>query len=218
VKTLFVDTSSAQCVLALAEGKCVLVSKTFFHGNQLASLLIPQIQSMLQQTSISLCDLNLIAVGVGPGSYTGTRVGVIVAKSLSFGLCIPIRGFCSLLLYLPDASGVFRCFRWAKSGDAFTVFGEKTEEAIRVQKTAILAQAEVYPESIAKLEERTTVAQEQGVSKNEIPTNFAVEVTSDHPPNLKNLPLIVNHPPQHTFEQQVELLYFSSIEKFPPLR
>lgn len=46
-------------------------------------------------------DLDYIAVGTGPGSFTGTRVGVIVCMSLAFSLNIPHVGFSSLLIEEP---------------------------------------------------------------------------------------------------------------------
>jgi len=44
---------------------------------------------------------DLIAVGTGPGSYTGIRVGVALAKALAYGWKIPIMGFCSLEAFAP---------------------------------------------------------------------------------------------------------------------
>jgi len=55
-----------------------------------------------------------IAVGTGPGSYTGIRVGAALAKALAFGWQIPIFGFCSLVAFAPDAS------QWAVLADART--------------------------------------------------------------------------------------------------
>lgn len=62
-----------------------------------AGSLLPQIELLLQEAEISFKDLDYIAVSVGPGSYTGLRIGLAVAQGLGFGLSIPVHGVCSFL-------------------------------------------------------------------------------------------------------------------------
>ncbi len=62
------------------------------HGEQLA----PLIESVIADTGLVRQDLTAIAVGVGPGPFTGLRVGLVTARTLGYVLDIPIYGVCSL--------------------------------------------------------------------------------------------------------------------------
>src|SRR6476469_7494415 len=62
------------------------------HGEQLA----PLIEQALGQAGIVRQDLTAIAVGVGPGPFTGLRVGLVTARTLGFVLDVPVYGVCSL--------------------------------------------------------------------------------------------------------------------------
>ncbi|TSC91481.1 MAG: putative protease [Candidatus Berkelbacteria bacterium Licking1014_96] len=54
--------------------------------------LLPAIDKLLKKNKVKTEDLGLIVVNIGPGSFTGTRVGVATANALSFGLDIPVIG------------------------------------------------------------------------------------------------------------------------------
>ena len=58
--------------------------------------LMPQINQALQQCKINVNDLDLVAIGNGPGSFTGIRIGLATAKGLCFGLKIPLIAFNTL--------------------------------------------------------------------------------------------------------------------------
>jgi tRNA threonylcarbamoyl adenosine modification protein YeaZ len=62
------------------------------HGEQLA----PLIEQAMREAGIVRQDLTAIAVGVGPGPYTGLRVGLVTARTLGFVLEIPVYGVCTL--------------------------------------------------------------------------------------------------------------------------
>ena len=92
---LIIDTTGSKGYIGLAKNG-LLQSKTILsEGRQLSKFLLPAIRSILQ-ASIP----NYIAIGTGPGSFTGSRVGGIVAMSLSYGWNIPLISFSSTLL--PD--------------------------------------------------------------------------------------------------------------------
>jgi tRNA threonylcarbamoyladenosine biosynthesis protein TsaB len=72
------------------------------HGEQLA----PLIESVLTDAGVVRHDLTAIAVGVGPGPFTGLRVGLVTARTLAFVLGLPVYGVCSLdVLALEAALG-----------------------------------------------------------------------------------------------------------------
>ncbi|MBS0620255.1 MAG: tRNA (adenosine(37)-N6)-threonylcarbamoyltransferase complex dimerization subunit type 1 TsaB [Verrucomicrobia bacterium] len=120
--TLLIDTSSEHCILALLSHGEVVRQEVFLHKNNLSKELMPAIETLLMGQ-----PLDSIAVGTGPGSYTGTRVGVAVARSLAFALQIPLQGFCSLLLFLPEALGTFLITLPSKSGRYFICKGKDAQ-------------------------------------------------------------------------------------------
>ncbi|MQW76020.1 tRNA (adenosine(37)-N6)-threonylcarbamoyltransferase complex dimerization subunit type 1 TsaB [Nocardioides sp. dk4132] len=90
------DTATPQVSLALHDGADVVVELTserpMKHGEQLA----PLIAAGLERAGITRHDLTALAVGVGPGPFTGLRVGLVTARTLAMVLEIPVYGMCSL--------------------------------------------------------------------------------------------------------------------------
>ena len=93
---LILDTSHQAFIAVSSHGKLVDFS---ICAAQCSSTFVQNIDECLKSLSLLLSDIEYISVGVGPGSFLGTRVGVIVAKSLSYALNIPLIPFCSLEAY-----------------------------------------------------------------------------------------------------------------------
>jgi tRNA threonylcarbamoyladenosine biosynthesis protein TsaB len=90
------DTATPYVTVALHdEGRLVSQRRSeqrMQHGERLA----PLIEAVLADGDVVRQDLTAIAVGIGPGPFTGLRVGVVTARTLSFVLDIPVYGVCSL--------------------------------------------------------------------------------------------------------------------------
>jgi tRNA threonylcarbamoyladenosine biosynthesis protein TsaB len=90
------DTSSPTVTVAVHDGTDVVAqlttAETMRHGEQLT----PLIDQALRQVGTSPRDLTAIAVGVGPGPFTGLRVGLVSARTMAYVLQIPVYGVCSL--------------------------------------------------------------------------------------------------------------------------
>jgi tRNA threonylcarbamoyladenosine biosynthesis protein TsaB len=85
-----IETSGQTASVALAiEGSCVAVreSKT---QKEHSAFIQPAIQEMLKDANISFREINAVSVSVGPGSYTGLRVGLATAKGMCYALNIPL--------------------------------------------------------------------------------------------------------------------------------
>jgi len=96
---LFIDTSQSFIIIGLmTEGKTF--SRIESHGAQVGKFLASYIKEILEKAELSFNDLNEVIVGIGPGSYTGTRIGVAFAEALAFGLGISIKKIPSLIFYL----------------------------------------------------------------------------------------------------------------------
>ncbi len=139
MKCLVVDTSTELCVLAVVEDMRVICQKIFTHGNSLSKNLLPAIETLLQETGLSKKNLEMIAVGVGPGSYTGTRVGVAVAKSLAFGLGLSLKTFSSPLAFLPAAEGSFACVLPTRPGPFYVIKGRCSSSGVHQDGAALIA-------------------------------------------------------------------------------
>ncbi len=95
---LILDTATkSQIVILVIQGK-ITTFKSRLGKNDYVPCMIPLIESVLQENNLGLNNLDALIVGVGPGSYTGTRVAVLTAKMLSFNLQIPLYQISSLLL------------------------------------------------------------------------------------------------------------------------
>jgi len=90
------DTATSLVTVALHDGADVVAERLsalpMKHGEQLA----PLIEAVITDSGIVRQDLTAIAVGVGPGPFTGLRVGLVTARTLGFVLEIPVYGVCTL--------------------------------------------------------------------------------------------------------------------------
>ena len=87
---LNIETSTTLCSVSLAQAGKIISSKEVNQGYTHAENLHVFIENVLAEAGKSPKDLNSIAVGSGPGSYTGLRIGVSAAKGLAYALQIPL--------------------------------------------------------------------------------------------------------------------------------
>lgn len=87
---LQIETSTASCSVALAEAGRTIAVKELNEKNIHASSVTLFVQEVLSLKNLTIRDLQAVAVSMGPGSYTGLRIGVSVAKGICYGLDIPL--------------------------------------------------------------------------------------------------------------------------------
>ena len=92
---LALDTSTVVNV-GLARGDQVLATATVTDRMAHAEQLMPLVSECVDAAGIGMADLDRLFVGLGPGPFTGLRVGVVTAQVLSFALDLELRGVCSL--------------------------------------------------------------------------------------------------------------------------
>jgi tRNA threonylcarbamoyladenosine biosynthesis protein TsaB len=90
------DTATPLVTVALHDGADVVVELRADRPMKHAEQLAPLIERALADAGIVRQDLTAIAAGVGPGPYTGLRVGLVTARTLAFVLEVPVYGVCSL--------------------------------------------------------------------------------------------------------------------------
>lgn len=90
VNILCIETATEVCSVAIANNQQVVAQQSIQNGNMHASHLHVLIEKVLQEAKIELNQLHAVAVSMGPGSYTGLRVGVSACKGLCYALDIPL--------------------------------------------------------------------------------------------------------------------------------
>ena len=93
---LAIDTATRVLSLALYDGERVLAEETWRSANNHTVELSPGLVRMLERQRVSPSELKGIAVALGPGSFTGLRIGLGVAKGLALTLDIPLVGIPTL--------------------------------------------------------------------------------------------------------------------------
>jgi tRNA threonylcarbamoyladenosine biosynthesis protein TsaB len=95
LKILAFDTSSNYCSIALwIDGE--ILSRSILAEQRHSELLLPMLQELLAESELTLAQLDGIAFGAGPGSFTGLRIACGVAQGLAFGSGLPVIGISTL--------------------------------------------------------------------------------------------------------------------------
>ena len=87
---LNIETSTEVCSVTISKNGELLFKKETLEGLSHSELLTVFIEELLAENNFKLKQLDAVAVSKGPGSYTGLRIGVSVAKGLCYGLEIPL--------------------------------------------------------------------------------------------------------------------------------
>jgi tRNA threonylcarbamoyl adenosine modification protein YeaZ len=108
VLLLALDTATPAVTVALHDGTSVLAGRTTVDARRHAELLAPSIAGVLADAGRDRAELTDIVVGVGPGPFTGLRVGLVTARTLGDALGLPVHGVCTLdtLAYQAPSAGV----------------------------------------------------------------------------------------------------------------
>lgn len=96
MKYLYIDTSSSYLYTAIVESGKLICSKSNDFGQNLSEVALPEIVDMLEKNDISPKTVDKIIVVNGPGSFTGIRIGITIAKVYAWSLDIPISTISSL--------------------------------------------------------------------------------------------------------------------------
>ena len=94
--TLAFDSTAKAASVAVTDGYKLLGEYTIDNGLTQSELLLPMAENLLSSLKLSFSDVELFACSVGPGSFTGVRIGVSVIKGLAFGRNTPVSAVSTL--------------------------------------------------------------------------------------------------------------------------
>ncbi|MEJ2762639.1 tRNA (adenosine(37)-N6)-threonylcarbamoyltransferase complex dimerization subunit type 1 TsaB [Photobacterium sp. MCCC 1A19761] len=103
-KILAVDTATENCSVALMVGNAV-ISRCEYAPREHTTKILPMVDAVLAEAGVKLNQLDALAFGRGPGSFTGVRIGIGIAQGLAFGADLPMLGISTLAAM---AQGTYR--------------------------------------------------------------------------------------------------------------
>ncbi|MAS37934.1 MAG: tRNA (adenosine(37)-N6)-threonylcarbamoyltransferase complex dimerization subunit type 1 TsaB [Anaerolineaceae bacterium] len=93
---LAIDTATRLMSLALHDGHQLLAEQTWYTANNHTAELAPAVVDLLARCEVAVTDLTAMGVSVGPGSFTGLRIGVALAKGMAAAQHLPLVGVSTL--------------------------------------------------------------------------------------------------------------------------
>lgn len=146
---LLLETSTERSVIGLVDCGAVLFERQLPPGLNNSKLLALAVHEGLKEAGLQVADLGAVATGIGPGSYTGIRVGVMLAKTLAYAANLPLIGMCTLQCFTPPSEGPFAVVIDAKISGAYVITGlKKNGQVVFNDEPQVVA----LPDLKAKLE------------------------------------------------------------------
>lgn len=127
---LLIDTASNYTIIALISDNGIIDRKVFSSGYRQSQHTLPLIQEILSNQNISIDMCSAFFIGIGPGSFTGTRVGVAIAKTFAYALDKPIIPFYSMECFVPKDQDIFSIIFDAKNQLVYELKGKKENNQI----------------------------------------------------------------------------------------
>lgn len=153
MRCLLIETSTERGLISLIENGEVLFSTELPFGYNQSKNVMPEITALSQKYALTENRVDSIAVGIGPGSYTGIRIGVVIAKALAYAWQIPIIPFSSLQAFIPEKNSPFIALIDAKIGGVYILKGEKKDEMVKYISDPFVCPLEDLTDKIAEIDE-----------------------------------------------------------------
>ena len=148
MKILAFDSTARVASVAVTDGDRALLSYSIDNGLTQSELLLPMAEAALKALGLSFSDVGAYAVTVGPGSFTGVRIGVSLVKGLAFGKdtpCIPVSTLEALAENLRGLDGVIVPVMDARRSQVYTAIFDGADGALtRLTDDKAIAISELY--------------------------------------------------------------------------
>jgi len=126
---VLIDCSNVDLAIGLAKDHVIIAKKEYEAWQQQSELLVAELDKMLKASGVTRSDIGEIVVSKGPGSYTGVRIALSVAKVLSFALNCPLF-LASSLAMMKDGDKPTICLANARSKRSYIGVYEGEKELI----------------------------------------------------------------------------------------
>ena len=150
MKILAIDSTAALATVAVCDGDRLLGSYNINNGLTQSELLLPMVESLLGMLKLSHSDIELLACTVGPGSFTGVRIGAALIKGLAFGRSIPCVGVSTLEALaenLAPLKGIYAPCMDARRGQVYNaLFRYEDGEVVRLTPDRAISAEELASE------------------------------------------------------------------------
>ena len=129
---LAVDTATPAVTVALHDGSAVVAATSQVDARRHGELLLPAVDRVLAEAGVKLDAVTDVVVGVGPGPYTGLRVGLVTAAAFGSALSVPVHGVCTLdgLAYAAGLAGLQGPFAVATDARRKEVYWARYEDPL----------------------------------------------------------------------------------------
>jgi len=187
---LFVDTATQSLILAIEVDGRVKEHVFDLTEHDHSERLMPEIERLFERNNMSIRDIDAFYVSEGPGSYTGVRIGVTIAKTLSYALNVPLKMISTLKVmsasYMNQAEYIVPLID-ARRGNVFSALYQVKNETLHC-----ILEEQLYPYD--KLIERIKEVVKEDVyfvgidilefRMNELKFHYHSNFVSDFNPNL----------------------------------
>ena len=184
MKILALDTSATVASVALCEDGRLLAEYTLNNGNTHSETLLPMIESLLSQFSMNVGDIDLFAASMGPGSFTGVRIGAATLKGLAFASgkpCVCVSTLEALAENLVSNEGLICPVMNARRSQVYTaLFRSDGKTLTRLMPDSALAISELDEKLSGYAEKIMLCGDGYGITK----AGFEKTPTADTPDRL----------------------------------
>ncbi|MBE6703566.1 MAG: tRNA (adenosine(37)-N6)-threonylcarbamoyltransferase complex dimerization subunit type 1 TsaB [Ruminococcaceae bacterium] len=150
---LALDSTAVVASVALCRDETPVAAFTVKNGNTHSETLLPMVESVLKTAGYTVDDIDLFACSVGPGSFTGVRIGVATIKGLAFGKnkpCVAVSTLEALAENLVPQSGILCPVMNARRGQVYNaLFRYENGELRRLCDDRAMAATELEAELLA---------------------------------------------------------------------
>jgi tRNA threonylcarbamoyladenosine biosynthesis protein TsaB len=159
MRVIGIDTASGAASVALVENGLLLSEKIDLHcestsdairhssKSNRAETLLPLIELLFESTGVSLQDITGFALSIGPGSFTGLRIGLSTVKGLAYGWQIPVVGVSTLFAHaarVTDYEGLICALLDARKNEVYAAVFRKSADVVnRLTEDAVTSAANV---------------------------------------------------------------------------
>lgn len=175
MKILSIDTASPICSVGILEDNKLIEDINTNNGLTHSEKLMPMIKQLLEETNLTLKDIDLLVCDKGPGSFTGIRIGVATIKAFADSLNIPSVGISSLdvLAYNVKKDGYICSLIDAKNSNVYFALYKLGNSKYTLLENYLADSLENIFEILKKYDNKITFVGDGSISyKNEITSNI----------------------------------------------